>query len=194
MKKKILVLFIAQIITNFGYSQNYEKFKSEKIVNNSEKSIVYQQFINKYDLTISKHNLSRIDKNDTFEILAFKNDLIEKFIIKQNKKTKLISIKKLRISEKTKSNYQIFINNLNKNNFFDLKNENINCWVENNDKSISIAPFDNNLYYFEIIIKDKYWLLYSDCIENHPNFVKKPNENDRLKYWDCLNLFKEYWN
>ncbi|WP_372746627.1 hypothetical protein [Lutibacter sp.] len=194
MKKKILLLFIAQIITNYAFTQNYENFEPDKIKIDNEESIVYQQFKNKYDLTISKHNLSRNDKNDTFQVLTFKENLIEKFIIKQNKKTNLISIRKLRVSKKSNDNFQKFIDNLIENNFFDLKNENINCWVENNDKSISIAPFDNNLYYFEIINKDKYKLIYSDCIESHPNFIKKPDEKERLKYWDCLNLFKDYWD
>jgi len=193
MKKKTLVLFIAIILTNFGYTQNYEEFESKNIENNSINSIVYQQFENKYDLTISKHNLSRNNKNDIFEILTIKNDLIEKFNIKQNKKTKKISIKKLRVSKKSKYNFQTFIDNLIENNFFQLKNENINCWVENKNKSISMAPFDNNLYYFEIIFKDKYKLIYSDCIENNQNFVKKPNENERLNYWNCLKIFNEYW-
>ena len=194
MKNKILTLFIAFNITNIGFSQNYEKFESDSIEKDSINSIIYYQFKNKYDLTISKHNLSRNDENDTFEILAIKDELIEKFILEQNKKTKLLSIKKLKVSKKEKLKFQKFIDNLIENNFFNLKNENINCWVENNDKSISIAPFDNNLYYFEILFKDKYKLLYSDCIENHPNFIRKPIENERLKYWDCLNLFKDYWN
>ena len=49
MKKKILLLFIAQIITNYAFTQNYENFEPDKIKIDSEESIVYQQFKNKYD-------------------------------------------------------------------------------------------------------------------------------------------------
>ncbi len=193
MRKIFLILLFTQCIMYVGFTQNYEKFEFDKIENNINKSIVFQHFKTNYDLVISKHNVSRNEKNEVFEIIAFKDNLIEKHIVKQNKKSKLISIKKLRVSKKTTNNYQKFIDNLMESGFFNLKNENINCWVEHKDKSISIAPFDNNLYYFEIIVKDKYKLLYSDCIENHPNAVKKPNEKDRLKYWNCLNLFNDYW-
>ena len=194
MKKKILLLFITQIITSFVFAQNYEVFESDDVEGYSKKSIVYKEFENKYEFTISKHNLSRNNKNDIFEILAFNKGIVEKIILKQNKKSKRISVKKLKVSKKEKHNFQNFINNLNRNDFFELKNEKINCMVENKDKSLSIAPFDNNLYYFEIFMKDKYKLLYSDCVENHPNFLKKPNEKETLKYWECINIFKNYWD
>ena len=193
MKKRFLILLFTQCIMSVGFTQNYEKFEFDKIEVNSNKSIVFQHFKTDYDLIISKHNLSRNDKNEVFEIIAFKDNIIEKHIVKQNKKSKLVSNKKLRVSKKVMNNYQKFIDNLIESDFFKLKNENINCWIENNDKSISIAPFDKNLYYFEIIVKDKYKILYSDCIENHPNAAKKPNEKERLKYWNCLNLFNDYW-
>ena len=193
MKKKILIILITYFIANLGFAQNYEIFESDKIENNRETSLVFQEFNTKYDLIISKHNVSRNDKNEIFEVVAIKDNIVEKFIIKLQKKSKRFSIKKLRVSNKTKNNFQNFIDNLVESDFFRLENENINCWVENKDKSISIAPFDNNLYYFEIIVKGKYKLLYSDCIENHPNAVKIPNEKDRLKYWECLNIFNDYW-
>lgn len=193
MKKRFLILLFTYFITNVGFTQNYEDFEPDRVKNNSETSLVFQQFKNTYDLVISKHNLSRNDRNEVYEIIAFKDNLIEKYIVKQNKKSKLVSSQELRVSKKERGNYQFFLDNLNDSNFFELKNENLNCWVENKDKSISIAPFDNNLYYFEIIVNDKYKLIYSDCIENHPNAVKKPNEIDRLKYWNCLNLFDDYW-
>ncbi len=193
MKKKFLILLSIYFIVNVGFTQNFENFESDKIKNNIETSIVFQEFNTKYDLIISKHNASRNNKNEIFEVLAIKDNIIEKFIIKQKKKSKLFSIKKLNVSNKTKNNFQNFINNLIDSDFFKLENETINCWVENNDKSISVAPFDENLYYFEIIVKDTYKLLYSDCIENHPNAVKMANESERLKYWECLNIFGDYW-
>jgi len=119
-----------------GFTQNYEKFEFDKIESNSNKSIVFQHFKTDYDLIISKHNLSRNDKNEVFEIIAFKDNIIEKHIVKKNKKSKLVSNKKLRVSKKVMNNYQKFIDNLIESDFFKLKNENINCWIENNDKSI----------------------------------------------------------
>lgn len=193
MKNKFLILLLSFCISSVGFTQNYEEPISVKNNFDSEKSIVFQQFKNTYDLVISKHNLSRNDKNEVFEIIAFKDNLIEKYIVKQHKKSKLVSSKKLKVSKKLSANYQKFIDNLTDSNFFKLENKNINCWVENKDKSISIAPFDNNLYYFEIIVNNTYKLLYSDCIENHPNAVKMANEKDRLKYWECLNIFEDYW-
>ena len=193
MKNKFLILLLSFCISSVGFTQNYEEPISVNNNFDSEKSIVFQQFKNTYDLVISKHNLSRNDKNEVFEIIAFKDDLIEKYIVKQHKKSKLVSSKKLKVSKKISANYQKFIDNLTDSNFFKLENKNINCWVENKDKSISIAPFDNNLYYFEIIVNNTYKLLYSDCIENHPNAVKMANEKDRLKYWECLNIFEDYW-
>ena len=193
MKNKFLILLLSFCISSVGFTQNYEEPISVNNNFDSEKSIVFQQFKNTYDLVISKHNLSRNDKNEVFEIIAFKDNLIEKYIVKQHKKSKLVSSKKLKVSKKLSANYQKFIDNLTDSNFFKLENKNINCWVENKDKSISIAPFDNNLYYFEIIVNNTYKLLYSDCIENHPNAVKMANEKDRLKYWECLNIFEDYW-
>ena len=193
MKNKFLILLLSFCISSVGFTQNYEEPISVNNNFDSEKSIVFQQFKNTYDLVISKHNLSRNDKNEVFEIIAFKDNLIEKYIVKQHKKSKLVSSKKLKVSKKLSANYQKFIDNLTDSNFFKLENKNINCWVENKDKSISIAPFDNNLYYFEIIVNNTYKLLYSDCIENHPNAVKMANEQDRLKYWECLNIFEDYW-
>ncbi|MEX1383264.1 hypothetical protein [Lutibacter sp.] len=193
MKNKFLILLLSYFISSVGFTQNYKTLSSERINYESEKSIVFQQFKDTYDLVISKHNLSRNDKNEVFEIIAFKDNLIEKYIVEQNKKSKLVSSKKLKVSKKLNDNYQKFIDNLNNSNFFKLENKKINCWVENKDKSISIAPFDENLYYFEIIVKDTYKLLYSDCIENHPNAVKDANERERLKYWECLNIFEDNW-
>lgn len=193
MRKIFLILLFTQCIMYVGFTQNYEKFEFDKIENNINKSIVFQHFKTNYDLVISKHNVSRNEKNEVFEIIAFKDNLIEKYIVEQNKKSKLVSSKKLKVSKKLNDNYQKFIDNLNNSNFFKLENKKINCWVENKDKSISIAPFDENLYYFEIIVKDTYKLLYSDCIENHPNAVKDANERERLKYWECLNIFEDNW-
>ena len=71
MKKRFLILLFTQCIMSVGFTQNYEKFEFDKIEVNSNKSIVFQHFKTDYDLIISKHNLSRNDKNEVFEIIAF---------------------------------------------------------------------------------------------------------------------------